>query len=448
MGDAGCFVAGEYYWMGGGVGMRIPAIMNKKNKLLFTFLLFCCVAFAQPTILDQLKSLEGITIEKRDNLEFKEYYEIMVDQPVDHFNSNGKIFKQHIVIGINNVLAPTVMEVEGYAIGRTYKPDFIKDCNFICVEHRYYGTSSPDTMDWKYLTIKQASYDLHSIRKLFGEILKGKWMTTGISKGGQTAIAYKMYFPDDADATVAYVTPIKNGVNDSRFAEYMHTISKTECGRQVFSFQRFAFRNKASLLTEFNKYVNAKGFTFGTLTNEKAFEYVLLEYPFSFFQNCYDCKKIPDTTSSTDELLKGILKVVYLPYFTEQYKSAKPSLYMFYHELGYYEYDITGVKQWLSGDNYSNSIFAPQDVVINFDATYQTDLNKFITDPKTERLVFIYGELDPYTVTQAPVDKNKNCLKFIVKNGCHKSRISDLPENEQQIIYKQLSVWLQWKVGN
>ncbi|MDP1818237.1 MAG: hypothetical protein Q8K92_27535, partial [Leadbetterella sp.] len=99
---------------------------------------------------------------------------------------------------------------------------------------------------------------------------------------------------------------------------------------------------------------------------------------------------------------------------------------MFYHELGYYEYNLSPFKKWLSSDSYPNNIFAPQNATINFDTTYLTSLNKFINSPTTEKLIFVYGEFDPYTSTRPIFDNNKNCLTVIAKNGCHKSRVADL----------------------
>lgn len=424
-------------------------MMNKKTDIFYIILLLPFAIFAQGTINVQLQSVKGITITKKENTGFKEYYEIMVDQPVDHFNSINKVFKQRIFVGFNNIEAPTVMETEGYAIGNVSKPNFIKDCNLISVEHRYFGKSLPDSLDWKYLTIKQAAYDLHHIRELFGQIFKGKWMTTGISKGGQTAVAYKMFFPKDADASIAYVTPIKNSINDKRIETYLKTVSKTECGKKVFSFQKFALRNKTELLKEFDKYVLSKGYVFSKMKNETVFEYLLLEYPFAFFQNCFDCNLIPDSTALPEKIINEIITVVPPRYYSDAFKSKwETPFYMFYHELGYYEYDIADVKQWLKNDSYSNNIFVPQNIKINFDDTYLTSLNKFINDRKTEKLIFIYGELDPYTSTQPNIEKNKNCLKMIVKNGCHKSRIADLSLEQQKQVFIKLSTWLQWKIEN
>jgi hypothetical protein len=421
----------------------------KKTFRIFFIGLFFPFVFSAQTMYDQLKNISGLTVVRKDNLHFKEYFEVFIDQPLDHFNPQSKLFKQLLCVGINNVSAPTVLETEGYAIANPATPSTLKGCNLILAEHRYFGRSAPDSLDWSFLTVKQAAYDCHAIKEALGKLFKGKWMTMGISKGGQTALSYKMYFPEDVQATLAYVTPVKKSNNDPRIGEFFNSISKTENGKKVFAFQKFAFRNKNALLKEFDNYVNEKGYTFEKMQNETVLEYLLLEYPFAFFQNGVNCKLIPDTiTSSAAKIIEEIVSVVPPRFYSDAFrKKLEPAFYMFYHELGYYEYNLEPVKQWLSQESYPNCIFAPQNCAITFDAGYIALLNKFVWNPSTKGIVFVYGELDPYTSTQAFFEKNDNILKFIVKNGCHKSRIKDLASDQQQKVYKQLSSWLKWKVG-
>jgi PS-10 peptidase S37 len=402
---------------------------------------------AQFSIKEQLQKIKGVSFELIESKNFKECYVVYVDQPLDHFGSDKQIFRQRIYIGFNNVLAPTVMETEGYATGTIVQPEFIKECNVINIEHRYYGKSLPDSLIWQYLTIRQAAYDCHHIKELFGSIFKGKWMTTGISKGGQTAVAYKMYFPDDADATIAYVTPVKKSINDNRLNEHLVKLSQTECGKKVYAFQKAAFINKAELLKEFNKQMADKKFHFGALSNEVIFEYMLLEYPFAFFQNCFDCKLIPAPEESSEKTIKEIISVVPPRFYSDAFKKKlEPSFYMFYNELGYYEYDIEPFKKWLSKENYPNNIFAPANSNIQFHGEYLKSLNSFI-EKNPGKIIFIYGEFDPYTALQPVLSDNSSSLKLIVKNGCHKSRINDLSPAQQKEIFTRLSKWLNWPAG-
>ncbi|MBN8695266.1 MAG: hypothetical protein J0L87_01945 [Bacteroidetes bacterium] len=428
---------------------KISGKTKNEVSLSWGIWFFCVLFLVSPALFSQqtLNTIKGISFVKKPNNQFKEYYEVWVDQKLDHSNTESKSFKQRLFIGINNTAAPTVMETEGYAISNTSLPSFMNGCNYISVEHRYFGRSQPDSLNWDHLTIQQAASDLHHIRMLFGQVFTGKWMTTGISKGGQTALAYKVFFPEDVDATLAYVTPIKNSANDSRLLHFFQSISETSCGKKVLAFQKLGFRNKAALLNEFEDYIKEKKYTFSGMAHEKVLEYLLLEYPFAFYQNCLDCERIPDTTALPIKILEEIMFAVPPKFFSDEFRSKlEPSFYMFYRELGYYEYDTSPFKQWLSAENYSNNIFAPKNTSITFDTNYLRSLNAFIRAASTDRIIFIYGENDPYTSTR-PVFANDNmCLVFVAKNGCHKSRIKDLTKEEQETIVGRLSKWLEWQL--
>ena len=100
----------------------------------------------------------------------------------------------------------------------------ILSANNIGVEYRYFGKSIPDSMQWEYLTIEQAAADLHAVNLLFKQLYKGKWFSTGISKGGQTTIYYKYFYPEDIDVAIPYVAPIDNALEDTRIYTFLDTI--------------------------------------------------------------------------------------------------------------------------------------------------------------------------------------------------------------------------------
>src|SRR6218665_3566363 len=322
-------------------------MLRKLSCILFLSLLTAPL-FCQNSHKKELESIKGISAREISHPDFKECYEISIEQPLDHSNPSGSLFKQQVVIGINDPKAPVVMFTEGYALGKITRPEFIKDCNVLYAEHRFFGRSRPDSLNWSVLTMEQAVSDLHHIRVLFSGLFEGKWLTSGASKSGQTAIAYKMYFPKDADATVAYVTPVKSSKNDERINGHLRSLLKTGCGLKVSGFQKFMLRNKTTMLKEFEKYAQDKKYTFRKIGMEKAFEYCVLEYSFSFFQNCGDCRLIPDTLSEPPGIIEELAAVVSPKFYSDNFFARlEPSFYMFYRELGYYEYDLSPFKNWL-----------------------------------------------------------------------------------------------------
>ncbi|MFN3695514.1 MAG: S28 family serine protease, partial [Ignavibacterium sp.] len=186
-----------------------------------------------------LISQPDLTIKKLEpNEMFSEIYEIYIEQPIDHFNPNSPKFKQQFFLSHRDEHLPMVAELDGYAVNnRPNELSRLLECNQIIVEHRYFGESVPEPFDWKYLDIRQAAADHHRIIQRLKEFYKDKWITTGISKGGSTVIFHKRFYPDDVDATVAYVAPINRSPEDQRVYEWLKNVSTEECRKKVHGFQ-------------------------------------------------------------------------------------------------------------------------------------------------------------------------------------------------------------------
>ena len=77
-----------------------------------------------------------------------------------------------------------------------------------------------------------------------------------------------------------------------------------------------------------------------------------------------------------------------------------------------------------------------------FDKTLSRKIKGFLqkNDPK---MIFIYGENDPWTLPELPGSKRKrNIHVFIQPGGSHLARISTLPEKEKEEVMKLLNEWL------
>lgn len=86
--------------------------------------------------------------------------------------------------------------------------------NQIIVEHRCFGRSRRDSMDWKCLTTVKAAEDHHHIAPLLKTNNRGKWLSVGIRKRGQTTLFYRYYFPCEVDASVAHFAPVNFSQED------------------------------------------------------------------------------------------------------------------------------------------------------------------------------------------------------------------------------------------
>lgn len=416
--------------------------MNRSDKrqILFVILILSFLnTFSQDNVFkNKFSELFNCTIVPKTNINFKEYYEITILQATDHSNPTSK-FNQRIYIGFQDFNAPTVIVTDGYAIDYASKPDYSNElakelkANIVIVEHRFFGKSVPDSIDWKLLTMKQAADDCHFIKSILDKILIGKWLSTGISKGGQAALSYKMFYPKDVAATVVYGTAIKS--KQTIFTDsLLYSLSQTECGRKICELQYYLFRHKNTLLPCLNDFATQKKIDFSPLENETVLDYLLLELPFSYWQNGNKCEETPDTTQSSVNLTGYLIKIVPPRFFSVTNKiQLEPAFYMFYHELGYYEYDIEPFIKYLKQKNYTNTYFAPKNITIQFDNTFHKSIHSFITSNDSKNVFFINGQNDPWAL-QTSTTKNV----YTVTSGSHKSRINDFAPRQKATIYNKI----------
>ena len=122
-------------------------------------------------------------------------------------------FKQRVILSHVGFDRPTVLVTEGYAAHYATHPRYQEElsklfnANLVFVEYRYFGESMPKPCNWDYLTVENSLYDLHHVTTTLKQLYDEKWIATGISKGGQTTMFYRTYFPDDVDISVPYVAP-------------------------------------------------------------------------------------------------------------------------------------------------------------------------------------------------------------------------------------------------
>ena len=160
--------------------------------------------------------IAGIDTLVADTSVFTHAYEIHLFQPIDHNKPENGKFSQKIYLSYIDSTLPVVVVTEGYTANRNYTTELARHlgCNQIIIEHRYFGESVPENIDWQFLNTYQAASDHHRIIELFKEFFTGKWITTGISKGGQTVMFHSYYYPEDADVRVPYVAPLNFGPED------------------------------------------------------------------------------------------------------------------------------------------------------------------------------------------------------------------------------------------
>jgi len=419
--------------------------------LLFALLSASVSSFAQTVLEQKISAISAIKeIRPLETSEFSEKYVTYFTQPLDHRHPEKGSFRQRVIVSHVGFDRPTVIVTEGYgaayALHSQYREELSKllNANMIFVEYRYFLESTPEPKDWQYLTAENSADDLHAITTAFKNIYPGKWIATGISKGGQTTLLYRTFYPDDVDISVPYVAPLCYGVEDGRHEPFLHKVSTPENRKIIEDFQLEALKRKATLLPRFEKYCTEKNYSFRAPI-EEIYDYSVLEYSFALWQWGTPISSIPATTASDDEIFSHLLAISEPGYFTADSPNAS-FFVQAARELGYYGYDVQPFKQYLSiqsSEGYLHRLMLPEELKdMPFDKTLSKKITKFLKkqDPK---MIFIYGQNDPWTAAGVTWLKNKkNIHVFIQPNGSHLARISTLPEKEKKEVMELIKQWL------
>ena len=419
--------------------------------LLFALLSASVSSFAQTVLEQKISAISAIKeIRPLETSEFSEKYVTYFIQPLDHRHPEKGSFRQRVIVSHVGFDRPTVIVTEGYgaayALRSQYREELSKllNANMIFVEYRYFLESTPEPKDWQYLTAENSADDLHAITTAFKNIYPGKWIATGISKGGQTTLLYRTFYPDDVDISVPYVAPLCYGVEDGRHEPFLHKVSTPENRKIIEDFQLEALKRKATLLPRFEKYCTEKNYSFRAPI-EEIYDYSVLEYSFALWQWGTPISSIPATTASDDEIFSHLLAISEPGYFTADSPNAS-FFVQAARELGYYGYDVQPFKQYLSiqsSEGYLHRLMLPEELKdMPFDKTLSKKITKFLKkqDPK---MIFIYGQNDPWTAAGVTWLKNKkNIHVFIQPNGSHLARISTLPEKEKKEVMELIKQWL------
>ena len=378
------------------------------------------------------------------NDHFAQAYQLVIKEPLNHQKPEEGTFEHYIYVSHHNYDNPTVLVTEGYgARHRTYELSKILNANQVMVEYRMYGKSRPDPIPWEHLTNDQAIEDYHSIVNKLKRLYKNKWISTGISKGGETVLIYKSKYPKDIDIAVPYVAPIINTQEDPRTTELINSVGTKECRDKIVAFQRALLENREAVLKEMKAYAEKRNMSFTNVPIEEALEYTTLEFSFSFWQWGSKCDEIPSANSDAKTLFEYANKVVGISFYSDAgYHRYLPSFYQHMRELGYYGFDMKPVADLLQiVKNPTNSRFAPEGVDITYNPAYIKEVRDYV-ESQGNQILYINGEYDPWGACSPTPKTGVDALKMTLKGGHHGTRIRHFSKEDQQKIYNKLQEWL------
>ena len=402
--------------------------------------------------LQKLRALPGIVevqATRFDDKQFREAYEVMFEQPLDHQNPGSDKFRQRLFVSHAGYDKPVVLVTEGYAAygNRAGEITRLLGANQINVEHRFFGKSVPPEKNWAFLTVKQSADDLHTIVSALKNLYSGKWVSTGVSKGGQTALFYKCFYPDDVDATVPYSAPINVAQEDPRLYRFLETAGDEATRARVGDYQRAMFKREDELLPLVKEWAEQMKWTTGLGLSE-AYEYGILEYSFGYWQSgSLKPAEIPAPDAPAAALFEHYKKANTFFYYTDQGQRAfEPFMYQAFTEIGYYNYDIADFKDVMKTlKNPTNRALCPKGVEIVFNPATMDFVYRFL-QYEAANVLYIYGELDTWAATQVPLIGRTNAVKIVVKGGHHGSSIRDFTPEQRVLCCATLERWLNLKL--
>lgn len=412
---------------------------------------FVLVSNAQTKGLDnKLSSLPDVIVEKLDKQAgIDPIYKLMIKQPLDHKNHSKGHFYQKVYLRHAGFSRPTVIITEGYerSWNRENELTTLLKANQLAVEHRFFGESLPDSMDYQYLNLEQATADLHRIKELFKEMYPEHWVSTGISKGGATTIFYRYFYPEDVTVSVPYVAPINRVFEDPRIYEFLDQVGSEECRKKIRAFQEEVLKRRAEMLPLAKKYADEKNGQFTYMTFEEAFEYSVMEYPFSFWQYGCDCNAIPESKATSELLAQYLQSISSTLFFSDKdIEDLGAHYYQSAAQMGYYGYETYKFKtllKVLDTDKNPHATFLPNKQKVAFDGTVLKGVNQWL-ETAANRMIYIYGAIDTWSATAVPVNEKLNSEWFFMKGKHHGSaRIANMTIKEKQRLINTLEQWLE-----
>lgn len=399
-------------------------------------------------IADRLALIDGMTVTELTT-DQPGYRLFVLDyiQPADHLAPSGQTFSQQITLLHRDYNAPMVLATTGY---HNYfwdyrvEPTRMLQGNQLLVEQRYFGGSRPVPTDWDLLRIWQAAADHHRLVEALRPIYPAAWVSTGASKGGMTSIYHRRFFPDDVDATIAYVAPISFGAPDTRYTAFFDTVGTQACRQAVRDFQRDALERRPALETMAVDYMATTGETYAIIGSPAAaFEDDIAGFEWSFWQYMGDawCSLIPADTATDQEVFEFLRDYAGIGGASDQAIDLfQPYYVQAYAELGFpsgpSDAHISDLYQY----TFQGSVL-PDNVTITYDPNAMVDIQDWVSTSASE-LMLIYGEYDPWTAGAFDLGNATDSHVYTVPLANHGASIAALPQAERDQAMAIIGGWM------
>ncbi len=398
-------------------------------------------------VLDRLRAVDGVISVSEIATDYSGYrrFTILFEQPVNHDQPDGQKFDQLISLHHRDFDVPMILATTGYS---NYFGDYLTEPasllhgDQLMVEQRFFGDSRPDPADWDQLRIRQAAADHHRIVEAFRTLYPAAWLSTGASKGGMTSVFHRRFYPDDVDGTVAYVAPINFGAPDQRYQSFFDSVGTQSCRDALHQYQRETLIRRQAM--EIRASSDAAGYTFDFMGGiAQAFESEIsgLEWTFWQYAGSQACSYIPSTSASDDELYDFFAWIDGIDGSSDQnIQFFLPYYFQCEVELGYPDYHADYLDDLLVYSEPPLDGIYPEGFDRTYDPTAMTDIADWVAS-EGNRLLFVYGEYDPWTVGKFELGDATDSYLLTVAQGSHYASIRDLAADDRNLALDALEEW-------
>jgi hypothetical protein len=261
------------------------------------------------------------------------------------------------------------------------------------------------------------------------------------------AVYHRRFYPADVAATIAYVAPNSQGPADERYPGFLASVGDAACRDAVTAVARELLQRDAAMIERMKALEASQSITFAHLGYREALEHATLEFLFAFWQyrGTAGCGSLPDPATATDdELFAYVDAIVWIPFFSDSGIALyEPYFYQAATELGFpapYEQPVADLLQ--HPGSYRADAYLLDGQSTTFDETAMQDIQSWVST-EGERLLFVYGSLDPYSAAAFDIDGATDSLLYVVDGGLHYVRLDALPQADKAEAIAAIKRWAQ-----
>jgi len=331
---------------------------------------------------------------------------------------------------------PTVIADWGYSWEFFYDDELatLYKTNSLWVEHRYQGTSlpAPENWDWTQLTIDNGAEDLHDIITAFRMHYAQRWVSTGASKGGITAIYHAYRYPDDLDGTIPYVAPGSRARIDTAYQDFLNTSLPSPCGQGIRDAQVAAVTTRRTMMISRLSQIAP-----GSETLYLEYMVGYLDWAYWQYFGVEHCFAVPTATSTDDAFwdfiytYSGFGAARRSPGIPDDFMSNGALSYEWLTEQGFALQLNAQIRPYLVepivlGTMEETFVAQFPDVTLPpYDGRVTAEARAWARD-LAENMLLVYGAYDPWSGGSIDAPVQASSARFFVPDATHGAQITDM----------------------